>query len=88
MARGYRAGTDVRAAPRRWGGTALRVRISTLVSGEFYGVIELFRHRVRQRDDEVVKIATDISSQIGQFIARKEAESPTFFANHDTLTGR
>jgi len=36
----------------------------------------------------VVKIATDISSQIGQFIARKEAESHlTFFANHDTLTG-
>ncbi|MDB5808504.1 MAG: hypothetical protein JWN94_626 [Betaproteobacteria bacterium] len=59
-----------------------------LVSGEFYGVIELFAHQVRPRDEEVIRIATQISSQIGQFIARKEAESHlTFFANHDTLTG-
>jgi diguanylate cyclase (GGDEF)-like protein/PAS domain S-box-containing protein len=59
-----------------------------MVSGEFYGVIELFGREVRARDDEIVKIATEIASQIGQFIARKEAESHlTFFANHDTLTG-
>jgi diguanylate cyclase (GGDEF)-like protein/PAS domain S-box-containing protein len=59
-----------------------------LVSGEFYGVIELFGSEVRQRDEDVVKIAVEIGSQIGQFIARKEAEFHlTFFANHDTLTG-
>ncbi len=59
-----------------------------MVSGEFYGVIELFGREVRARDEEVVTIATEIGSQIGQFIARKEAESHlTFFANHDTLTG-
>ena len=42
---------------------------------------------VRARDDEVVRIAIGIGSQIGQFIARKEAELRlTFFANHDALT--
>ncbi|MEO7726961.1 MAG: EAL domain-containing protein [Burkholderiales bacterium] len=59
-----------------------------MVSGEFYGVIELFGRDVRAREEDVVRIATEISSQIGQFIARKEAESHlTFYANHDTLTG-
>ena len=58
-----------------------------VVSGEFYGVIELFGRGVRARDDEVVRIAIGIGSQIGQFIARKEAELRlTFFANHDALT--
>ena len=59
-----------------------------MVSDEFYGVIELFGREPRERDEEVVRVTTQIASQIGQFIARKEAESHlTFFANHDTLTG-
>ena len=59
-----------------------------LVGGEFYGVIELFAREVRPRDDEIVNMSTEIGSQIGQFIARKQAESHlTFFANHDALTG-
>jgi len=80
--------TFVRGAAAVAAGLHCAFAFPILVSGEFYGVIELFGTEVRQRDDEVVKIATDISSQIGQFIARKEAESHlTFFANHDTLTG-
>jgi diguanylate cyclase (GGDEF)-like protein/PAS domain S-box-containing protein len=59
-----------------------------LVGGEFYGVIELFGREVRPPDEERMKIAAAIGSQIGQFIARKEAETHlTFFANHDPLTG-
>jgi diguanylate cyclase (GGDEF)-like protein len=80
--------TFVRGAAALAAGLHCAFAFPILVSGEFYGVIELFGREVRQRDEEVVKIATDISSQIGQFIARKEAESHlTFFANHDTLTG-
>ena len=59
-----------------------------LVGGEFFGIIELFACAVRPRDEEIVQVATEIGSQIGQFIARKQAESHlTFFANHDALTG-
>jgi len=59
-----------------------------MVDGEFYGVIELFGREVCPYDAEIVAIAQTVGSQIGQFIARKEAESHlTFFANHDSLTG-
>jgi diguanylate cyclase (GGDEF)-like protein/PAS domain S-box-containing protein len=77
----------VRGAAAMAAGLHCAFAFPIMVSGEFYGVIELFAREVRQRDEDVVKIATQISSQIGQFIARKEAESHlTFFANHDTLT--
>ena len=80
--------TFVRGAAAVAAGLNCAFAFPILVSGEFYGVIELFGREARPRDEEVVKIATEISSQIGQFIARKEAESHlTFFANHDTLTG-
>ena len=46
-----------------------------VVSGEFYGVIELFGRGVRARDDEVVRIAIGIGSQIGQFIAKRNCAS-------------
>ena len=59
-----------------------------LILGKFYGVIEFFATETRHRDDALIRIARSIGSQIGQFIARKEAEQNlTFFANHDTLTG-
>jgi len=59
-----------------------------LVGDEFYGVIELFGREVRPYDEDVVAVAQTVGSQIGQFIARKQAESHlTFFANHDALTG-
>ena len=59
-----------------------------LILGKFYGVIEFFATERRPRDDRLIRISRSIGSQIGQFIARKEAEQNlTFFANHDTLTG-
>ena len=59
-----------------------------LIAGKFYGVMEFFARDERQRDDDLLSIAASIGSQVGQFIARKEAESSLmFFANHDALTG-
>ena len=58
-----------------------------MVGGEFFGAIELFGGEVRPYDAEVVAFAQNVGSQLGQFIARKQAESNlTFFANHDALT--
>ena len=58
-----------------------------MVGGEFFGVIELFGREVRPYDAEVAAFAQNVGSQLGQFIARKQAESNlTFSANHDALT--
>jgi len=58
-----------------------------VVSGDFYGVMEFFAAEVRVRDEELVEIAKQLGSQIGQFIARKEAEQNlNFVATHDALT--
>jgi len=59
-----------------------------LVGGEFYGVMEFFGHGARVRDERIVEISHTVGSQIGQFIARKQAEAHLqFFASHDPLTG-
>jgi diguanylate cyclase (GGDEF)-like protein/PAS domain S-box-containing protein len=58
-----------------------------MVGGEFFGVMEFFGREARRYDAEVVAFAQNVGSQLGQFIARKKAESNlTFFANHDALT--
>ena len=77
-----------RGAPALAGGLRSALALPIMVGGEFFGIIELYARAVRPRDEEIVQIATEIGSQIGQFIARKQAESHlTFFANHDALTG-
>ena len=58
-----------------------------LVGGEFYGVMEFFAQEVRERDEDVLAIARTISHQIGQFIARKQAEAALHEANQE-LTHR
>ncbi|MBI2296983.1 MAG: EAL domain-containing protein [Betaproteobacteria bacterium] len=59
-----------------------------LVGGEFYGVMEFFGRGTRLRDERVVEVAHTVGIQIGQFIARKQAETNLqFFASHDPLTG-
>ncbi|MBI2289329.1 MAG: EAL domain-containing protein [Betaproteobacteria bacterium] len=65
--------------------SALAVPI--MVGGEFFGAIEFFGREVRRYDAEIVAFAQNVGSQLGQFIARKQAESNlTFSANHDALT--
>jgi diguanylate cyclase (GGDEF)-like protein/PAS domain S-box-containing protein len=59
-----------------------------LILGKFYGVIEFLATESRPRDEALLRVGRSIGSQVGQFIARKEAELHlTFFANHDALTG-
>jgi PAS domain S-box-containing protein len=45
-----------------------------LVGGGFYGDMEFFAHRERPRDEHVLELAHTVGTQIGQFIARKQAE--------------
>ena len=59
-----------------------------LVGGDFYGVMEFFGRGARARDERIIEISHTVGSQIGQFIARKQAEANLqFFASHDPLTG-
>ena len=59
-----------------------------LVGGDFYGVMEFFGRGPRARDERIVEISHTVGSQIGQVIARKQAEANLqFYASHDPLTG-
>jgi PAS domain S-box-containing protein len=54
-----------------------------LVGGEFYGVMELFARTVRPREERVLEIAQTAGIQIGQFIARLQAEAALREANDE-----
>jgi diguanylate cyclase (GGDEF)-like protein/PAS domain S-box-containing protein len=52
------------------------------------GVLEFFCRETRQPDASLLQMARVIGSQIGQFMARKQAEENLLYvATHDTLTG-
>jgi PAS domain S-box-containing protein len=51
------------------------------VGGKFYGVMEFFGREVRPRDERILEIARTVGHQIGQFIARKQAEAKLQEAN-------
>ena len=55
------------------------------VGGEFYGVMEFFGREVRPRDERILEIVRTVGHQVGQFIARKQAEAALQEAN-DQLT--
>jgi PAS domain S-box-containing protein len=54
-----------------------------LVGGEFYGVMEFFARTVRPRDERILEIAQTAGIQIGQFIARLQAEAALREANDE-----
>jgi PAS domain S-box-containing protein len=54
-----------------------------LVGGEFYGVMEFFSRAARPRDERVLEIAQTAGIQIGQFIARLQAEAALREANDE-----
>jgi PAS domain S-box-containing protein len=54
-----------------------------LVGGEFYGVMEFFARTARPRDERVLEIAQTAGIQIGQFIARLQAEGALHEANDE-----
>lgn len=59
-----------------------------MVGGDLYGVMEFFGCAVRAPDETVLQVAQAVSSHVGQFIARKQAErNLQFVASHDALTG-
>jgi diguanylate cyclase (GGDEF)-like protein/PAS domain S-box-containing protein len=52
------------------------------------GVLEFFSREVRNPDPSLLQMVRVIGSQIGQFMARKQAEENLLYvATHDTLTG-
>ena len=58
------------------------------VGGDLYGVMEFFGREQRAPDELVLQVAQTVSSHLGQFIARKQAErNLQFVASHDALTG-
>ena len=59
-----------------------------LVGGEVLGVMEFFHRDVREPDASLLRIAESIGNQIGQFMARKQAEERIrHLASYDELTG-
>ncbi len=54
-----------------------------LVGGEFYGVMEMFSRLPRARDERVIEIVQTAGIQIGQFIARLQAEAALRDANDE-----
>ena len=58
------------------------------IGGKVIGIMEFFGTDIREPDEALVQSTTAISSQIGQFIQRKEAEDKiAFLAQFDTVTG-
>ncbi len=59
-----------------------------LLGDEVLGVMEFFHRDVREPDPLLLRIAESIGNQIGQFMARKQAEERIrHLANFDELTG-
>ena len=55
-----------------------------IVEDEISGVIEVFSHRVRPEEADVLQLMTDLGNQIGQFIERKRAEEALQQSKLDT----
>ncbi|MGH8620125.1 MAG: diguanylate cyclase domain-containing protein [Burkholderiales bacterium] len=59
-----------------------------LVGSESFGSIEFYGTERVPRDGALLEYARTLGSQIGQYLARKEAEAHLqFYADHDALTG-
>jgi len=59
-----------------------------LLGDEVLGVMEFFHRDVREPDETLMRIAHSIGNQIGQFIARRQAEERVrHLAHYDELTG-
>jgi len=75
------------SAPRRQGGAPRRVRFPVLAGNVTLAVLEFFSREIRNPDPSLLQMVRVIGSQIGQFMARKQAEENLLYvATHDTLT--
>jgi diguanylate cyclase (GGDEF)-like protein len=76
-----------RGAAARKAGLHSALAFPVMIGQEFYGVMEFFAQEVRQPDSEMLDFSRQLGSQVGQFIARKQAEQNLrFVATHDPLT--
>jgi diguanylate cyclase (GGDEF)-like protein/PAS domain S-box-containing protein len=86
--------TDVLQDPKFRRGPAARkaglhaaLGFPVVIVEDFYGVMEFFATEVRPPNAGLMEFARQLGSQIGQFIARIEAEQNLrFVATHDALT--
>jgi diguanylate cyclase (GGDEF)-like protein/PAS domain S-box-containing protein len=80
--RNLKRGEAARAANLR-----AAIAFPVMIGDEFYGVMEFFAQEARQPEARMLEFARQLGSQIGQFIARKQAEQDLrFVATHDPLT--
>ena len=76
-----------RLSAARQAGLRSALGFPVMIGEEFYGVMEFFAPEVLPPDRELMEFAGQIGSQIGQFLARKQAEDNLHFvATHDALT--
>lgn len=76
-----------RGAAARKAGLHSAIAFPVMIGEEFFGVMEFFAQEVREPDSGMLDFARQLGSQIGQFIARKQAEQDLrFVATHDPLT--
>ncbi|HET9663591.1 MAG TPA: diguanylate cyclase [Burkholderiales bacterium] len=80
-------GTLKRGAAARKAGLRTALAFPIMIGDQFYGVMEYFAPAVWSPDEGLTDFAGQLGVQIGQFIARRQAESELrFVATHDTLT--
>lgn len=78
----FRRGPGARKA-----GLRAALGFPVMIIGDFYGVMEFFAPDVWRPDHALMEFSRQLGSQIGQFIARVEAEQNLqFVATHDALT--
>lgn len=71
----------------RHAGLHSAIGFPVMIGEDFYGAMEFYAPGVWPQDRELMNFSGQIGSQIGQFLARKQAESNLqFMATHDVLT--
>lgn len=80
-------GTLKRQAAARKAGLRTALAFPVVIGDRFYGVMEFFAQGTWPTDEGLIEFAGQLGIQVGQFIARRQAESDLrFVATHDTLT--
>jgi diguanylate cyclase (GGDEF)-like protein/PAS domain S-box-containing protein len=76
-----------RSAAARKAGLRTALGFPVLIGEEFYGVMEFYAQEVWPLDPGLMELTRQLGSQLGQFLARKQAEDNLrFVATHDALT--
>jgi diguanylate cyclase (GGDEF)-like protein/PAS domain S-box-containing protein len=76
-----------RAAAASKAGLHTALGFPVLIGEEFYGVMEFYAQDAWPADHGLIELTRQLGSQIGQFLARKQAEDNLrFVATHDALT--